>query len=250
MSTKHLKRIGRYEIAEIFPLIGAPGINGILGRHLLNSQIGLKSVKLNGSRIQLLKAQPECQCCGLKGSFFAMETDKTGSRHFNMYGFNEHGHEVLLTVDHITPRSLGGKNHKNTQVLCYHCNQAKANHIMSLQDLRNKIGKSRILPKVKVPRKAVLIERRSQLVCDATSGISLQILKMNINYQQFLLFHWGEKSVVIAKSIEDNSYNMAHIDGAAKSLYEFFWMISKERKKPRVKFSIPSLEAAVALIQA
>ena len=70
----------------------------------------------------------ECAHCGLKGSYFSLEKDKgTSTRpHLNLYAINATGHEVLMTKDHIIPKSKGGANHfHNYQVLCQPCNMEK-----------------------------------------------------------------------------------------------------------------------------
>ena len=73
-----------------------------------------------------------CVTCELKGSFFAKErVDGSNERyHLNLYGINEHGHEVLMTKDHIIPKSKGGKNSLiNYQTMCTKCNEQKGNQV-------------------------------------------------------------------------------------------------------------------------
>ena len=78
----------------------------------------------------------ECVNCGLKGSFFALERNRdvihNGTRyHLNLYAINEYGEEVLMTKDHILPKSKGGKNHlDNYQTMCINCNNKKGNTIV------------------------------------------------------------------------------------------------------------------------
>lgn len=46
-----------------------------------------------------------------------------------MYGIDEQGQEVMLTKDHIYPKSKGGLNNiKNYQVLCSRCNSKKSDN--------------------------------------------------------------------------------------------------------------------------
>ena len=71
-----------------------------------------------------------CVCCGIEGKFFALESHKYNSGtkryHLNLYAIDKDGNEILMTKDHVTPKSKGGKNHiHNYQTMCYKCNQKK-----------------------------------------------------------------------------------------------------------------------------
>ena len=78
-----------------------------------------------------------CIMCGIKGKFFALErgiSNNPSKFHFNLYGINKYGCEIMITKDHIIPRSRGGKNIlDNYQPLCYNCNQNKANGIKNVK---------------------------------------------------------------------------------------------------------------------
>ena len=71
--------------------------------------------------------------CGVNGEFFALEIDRGGGMHLDLYGYID-DEEVLLTVDHIVPKSKGGLNNMiNYQTMCKLCNEIKAcNFILSL----------------------------------------------------------------------------------------------------------------------
>ena len=68
-----------------------------------------------------------CKCCGVEGKYFYKErhtNDK--SYHFNLYGIDKNGNEVLMTKDHILAKSKGGKDDiNNYQCLCEKCNSKK-----------------------------------------------------------------------------------------------------------------------------
>jgi 5-methylcytosine-specific restriction endonuclease McrA len=76
-----------------------------------------------------------CTWCGLVGKFFAKEThhaipkNQNGTinkYHLNLYALDGNGNEVLMTKDHIIPRSKGGSNHhENLQTMCSRCNGLK-----------------------------------------------------------------------------------------------------------------------------
>lgn len=69
-----------------------------------------------------------CVECGLTGQFFAKEkhTNKENRYHLNLYAIDKNGKEVLMTKDHIIPKSKGGKNIlDNYQCMCVNCNCKK-----------------------------------------------------------------------------------------------------------------------------
>jgi len=67
-----------------------------------------------------------CVNCGVTGTFFALEKDKGGGLHLDLYGHID-GEEVLITIDHIIPKSRGGVNRMiNFQTMCKLCNEMKA----------------------------------------------------------------------------------------------------------------------------
>jgi len=113
------KRLRRLTIEEVLPHIGQEGKVDFEG-HL---------VKCNSRRLVIFKESLACTTCGLKGSFFAVETFRRGNQqtpHLNLYALNDKGNEVLMTIDHIKPKSLGGGDEfENLQTMCAPCNSAK-----------------------------------------------------------------------------------------------------------------------------
>lgn len=92
-----------------------------------------KSVNaLSSKRVRcFIRGEGRCVKCGIQGSIWAIERHDTGkSYHINLYGLNEKGKEVMLTRDHIIPKSKGGtEDPLNSQVLCFTCNCEKGNII-------------------------------------------------------------------------------------------------------------------------
>lgn len=87
-------------------------------------------VKISSQRYLLFKENKRCVVCGLEGKFLAIEKSEPEIKkyHINMYGINENGDEILMTKDHIIPRSKGGKDiHSNYQTMCRVCNSNKGN---------------------------------------------------------------------------------------------------------------------------
>ena len=75
-----------------------------------------------------------CVSCGIEGKFFALEkpsSHRASKRyHFNLYAVNEKGKEVMMTKDHIIPRSKRGRNHiSNYQPMCEICNSIKGDYV-------------------------------------------------------------------------------------------------------------------------
>lgn len=93
------------------------------GRDVLSGLLGYKVFKTKGVK---------CCSCDTTGEYFALEKTPGNGRskynnwHFNLYGKDLFGREVLMTKDHITARSKGGSNElENLQPMCMICNTKK-----------------------------------------------------------------------------------------------------------------------------
>ena len=106
-------------------------------------------VNMGASRLQVLKKNPLCACCGIRATDASLDLDakrtkETGNFHYhvNLYARSgEHGkdhqHMILLTKDHVVPRSKGGKEEEsNFQTLCANCNFLKDNADLDLEHMR------------------------------------------------------------------------------------------------------------------
>ena len=84
----------------------------------------------NSLRYQLFKLKgTNCVLCGLKGTHFYFEKPRTEKTyHLNLYGISPvTNEEILITKDHIIPRSEGGSDSLlNLQTMCTICNGMKA----------------------------------------------------------------------------------------------------------------------------
>ena len=66
-----------------------------------------------------------CVCCGIKGTQF--------SNKLNMPGYHLIAGDTFITKDHIIPRAKGGTNTMdNYQLMCFICNQAKADNVVAI----------------------------------------------------------------------------------------------------------------------
>lgn len=90
----------------------------------------MHSVNMQSYRLwTFLTCGTACVSCGKRGSFFSLERDrgnKNGPPHLNLYAINDSGEWVLMTKDHIIPRSKeGGDTQSNLQTMCSTCNYLK-----------------------------------------------------------------------------------------------------------------------------
>ena len=100
------------------------------------------SVKMASQRYHVFAESLACACCGLVGSKMILDINhydfnRNGRPHFNLYAVWDDC-LVLMTKDHIDPRSKGGKNElSNYQTMCCLCNSAKSDHDVNIEELRN-----------------------------------------------------------------------------------------------------------------
>lgn len=124
-------RIGVFKPEDILPFSG----KGVEKKEYLGEM-----VRMTSQRYELFKEKGmTCVKCGLVGTFFALEKPShknpdgeyhTKSFHFNLYGIDKDGKEVMLTKDHILPKSKGGKSClENYQTMCSSCNWEKGNKV-------------------------------------------------------------------------------------------------------------------------
>ena len=91
---------------------------------------GKTGVRLSSLRLKTFKRSTQCVRCGRIGNIIGLDLPKGHQKpHLNLYCNNPNKGDsmVLMTKDHIVPKSRGGKNHiSNMQTMCCHCNAAKA----------------------------------------------------------------------------------------------------------------------------
>ena len=126
-------RLGVFSLEDIFDYVFIDE-NGIFmeDTHPIKRTYNGYSICLTSARYRLFKLKGTvCVHCGVVGTFFSLDLPRTEKRpHFNLYGLDKNGIEVMLTKDHILPRSKGGTiDMDNLQPMCERCNCKKGNKI-------------------------------------------------------------------------------------------------------------------------
>ncbi len=93
-------------------------------------------VKMRSLRYLTFDKSTTCVTCGREGRYFRLEKHALhadighNAYHFNLYGFNHRNHEILMTKDHIIPKSKGGPSEiGNLQTMCTLCNRLKGDKL-------------------------------------------------------------------------------------------------------------------------
>lgn len=118
----------RYEISEVFNLIGKEHLTGDNDRFKSKTDMIVDGFNVRPVSLRYMtfyQKGTKCVCCGKEGTHFKLCGNETASRrHFNL--FAEDG--SLITKDHIIPKSKGGPNKvSNMQTMCEECNRKKGN---------------------------------------------------------------------------------------------------------------------------
>jgi hypothetical protein len=145
-----MERKGIYDIKKVFDWIDDSSIQETeFGLHRHEPMEGMTKIK-NGKEFKTKPFEDvdaisdllgytifkekgiDCCCCPTKGAYFALERTPGGGSspynqwHFNLYGIDKFGREVLLTKDHILAKSKGGTDDvENLQPMCMPCNTKK-----------------------------------------------------------------------------------------------------------------------------
>lgn len=126
------ERLLTLSIQDVFDAIREKRIFTFGGLPCHTDSVRLKTYFVHGIQC----AWEGCKC---KGVFFGVERQitRTGKihqkgYHLNFYGFNEQGHEVMMTSDHRVPKSRGGDKYNiaNRQPMCKYHNERKGNSLI------------------------------------------------------------------------------------------------------------------------
>jgi hypothetical protein len=122
-----------YALSDVLPLVRLD----LTKREGKQEKVDFDGIKINMASDRykcFVVSGTNCKECGLEGKYFRLEQLKAqpgnDAWHFNLYGLDNKGKEVLITKDHIIPTSKGGKNDvENYQTLCYLCNMIKGHKV-------------------------------------------------------------------------------------------------------------------------
>ena len=95
---------------------------------LIQTDIG--TIEMKGTSLRYLCFMESLKChCGLEGNVVFIEKfPKDPHPHANLYHRRKDGSLMLMTKDHILPKSRGGSNCiNNLQTMCSACNEKKGN---------------------------------------------------------------------------------------------------------------------------
>jgi len=121
-AVKHKIRIATFTPEELLPHVVKEGKK----EFIIDGNV--YTVRMDSSRYFVFRRSLECVACGIKGSKMILEINQHDkSPHFNLYA-EENGKLILMTKDHIHPKSKGGKNEiENYATMCAICNNLKGN---------------------------------------------------------------------------------------------------------------------------
>jgi len=124
-----IRRGRRYIPEEILPLVEFR--NNPVRKELDGDRINFSSLRLQTFATKGVA----CVRCGIEGEFFIKEKHHQSDKFFtlSLYALDGDNNWILMTKDHIIPKSKGGKDHlDNLNPMCYICNQDKGSDPWSL----------------------------------------------------------------------------------------------------------------------
>lgn len=142
-----------FHVSEIIPLMGKGQ-----ARQIFDTKAGQFEVKMSSNRLECLRRNQTCVRCGKVGTLFRLESvvrqpnmgpgcfieecpwcslhhkpmNQVETPHFNLYHVAADGKLIMMTQDHILPKSRGGSDEiDNLQTMCETCNHNKGSQLDS-----------------------------------------------------------------------------------------------------------------------
>lgn len=127
-----LIHIGSFDPEDVFPFIT---VEDSKREYRIGDEI--YEVRMNSERYHVFKSNPYCVACGLQGTRMLLDKNPGDlTPHFNFYAV-ENDRLVLMTKDHILPKSKGGNDElSNYSTCCAICNNLKGDHDLSYDQVR------------------------------------------------------------------------------------------------------------------
>lgn len=123
-------------------------------------------IHMDSERYHTFAKSKKCVCCGIEGTVMcldrAVNSNPKDPPHFNLYA-EKNGILILMTKDHIIPRTKNGPNHiSNYQTMCNDCNEVKDNTDISVERLRQIIENN---PEATREELKVLVKEDVKQIC-------------------------------------------------------------------------------------
>lgn len=171
---KERKRLIHIASFDIDDILGQITIEDSKKEFVVHGQAYL--VKMNSQRYHVFKQSRTCCSCGLRGEQMILDINPGDqSPHFNLYG-EEEGRLVLMTKDHIIPKSKGGSDTLDNYVTyCAICNNLKGSELLTNEQVailreaarnRDKLTRSELQDRIKKLRGSF------SSICNNTDGIA------------------------------------------------------------------------------
>ena len=90
------------------------------------------TIKMASQRYKVFDKSNKCVTCGIVGEYYyKCKHNSDVTYHLNLYAQDNNGNAILMTKDHIIPKSKGGKNFlSNYQTMCIICNNEKGSNLI------------------------------------------------------------------------------------------------------------------------
>ena len=140
--------LGEFQVDQIVPLLGTDK-----PKQYFDTKVGQFGVRMSSNRLECLRRNQMCVRCGKEGTLFRLESvirqpnmgpgcyikecpwcslHHIETPHLNLYHVAEDGKLIMMTQDHILPKSRGGSDQiENLQTMCETCNHNKGSQLDS-----------------------------------------------------------------------------------------------------------------------
>lgn len=124
--THEYKMLKFYKCEEMESIISSVEEDGFF----MDLSITASKIKTRrASAFSVIGYECDTKGCNLHDFKYGIGVDNGGGIHLDLYAFDDLGEMVMITIDHIKPKSKGGPNHiSNYAPLCKICNEIKSDY--------------------------------------------------------------------------------------------------------------------------